>query len=324
MDNKILEKSKKELIAKKNVVGVGEGNKFVGGKETTREAVIVFVSKKLKTKKGIKELKDTDNFIPESVDGVETDVIDVGGDFYSQNTNKHRPMLGGVSGGHYSIGAGTINGLYFNNKVSIVTNNHVGANCNDALLGDPIWQPGRMDRGTPEDVIGYLEGFVPLKFSDESTCPIANAIVDVSNKIADIIHSDTRIPRPVSVGVNKVDLAWASVAGGCVVLTDILGIGKPLGYCSLDVGDDVKKSGRTSGVTEGRVLAVRTRTVVNFGFGRVCEFDNQTVTTNISEPGDSGSFVLNNHNYLGGMLFAGSNLATLVNTIDDILDELNS
>jgi len=308
--------NKKEILAKKNVVGVGKGCKHIKGQDTGREAIVVFVTKKVKTKKAIQALGE-ENIIPKTIDGIETDVIETG-EFYAHRTTKHRPMPSGVSGGHYKVTAGTLNGFYWKNEIIIITNNHVGANCNDALIGDPIWQPGKVDGGTPDDVIGYLEGFVPIKFSGASVCPVANFVVNGLNWFSERFHSNTRIPCPVSVGVNKVDLSWARVAPACKVLTNILDIGEPNSYCCLTVGESVTKSGRTTGVTTGTVTAVECLISVNFG-GQQATFDDQILTTCISQPGDSGSLVLNNHNQIGGLLFAGSNTSTIVNTIENVL-----
>jgi len=52
-------------------------------------------------------------------------------------------------------------------------------------------------------------------------------------------------------------------------------------------------------------------------------FEDQLVTTPISEPGDSGSVVVDRDSLLAvGLLFAGSNQATILNPMQAVLDAL--
>jgi hypothetical protein len=60
----------------------------------------------------------------------------------------------------------------------------------------------------------------------------------------------------------------------------------------LKVGDRLKKTGRTTNFTRGRVIATNATIDVNYGEGRIARFLDQIVTTNISAGGDSGSLVL--------------------------------
>jgi hypothetical protein len=77
----------------------------------------------------------------------------------------------------------------------------------------------------------------------------------------------------------------------------------------------VKKTGRTTNFTTGRVTVIGATVNVNFGGGQIAKFCNQIVTTDMSAGGDSGSLVLDLANKPVGLLFAGSAVATILNPI---------
>lgn len=52
-------------------------------------------------------------------------------------------------------------------------------------------------------------------------------------------------------------------------------------------------------------------------------FTDQILAGPMSMPGDSGSLILTSDNYAVGLLFAGSEQATLFNRINHVLDKLN-
>lgn len=303
--------NKEELLNKKNVHAFGRGNKIVDGIDTGKESVVVFVTKKEDVK-----CLDKKDIIPQKIDGVLTDVVE-SDEFYALHKKKHRPVVGGVSGGHPTIGAGTVSGFRLSNDIIILSNYHVLAD--GATLGDPIWQPGRLDGGTENDCVGYLSDFVPIHFSEDSTCPIATRLVKGFNHFARVFNRHTRIPQPISTQSNKVDLAWGMHKSDVEVLTKILKIGEPIGFGCADVGDNVKKSGRTTGLTKGKVTVMEATARINYGEGRMALFEDQIIATYMSEPGDSGSLVLNDDNEIVGLLFAGSKTATIINTIDNVL-----
>ncbi len=84
-----------------------------------------------------------------------------------------RPVPIGVSTGHPSITAGTIGARVTNGaSVFALSNNHVYANQNNALIGDNALQPGPYDGGVnPADAIGTLAAFEPLKFTASACNP---------------------------------------------------------------------------------------------------------------------------------------------------------
>ena len=80
------------IMAKKNVVGVGVGYKETKGVKTDRMALVVMVRKKV----AVQELKAGD-VVPGEIEGVVTDVIEVGEIVALQTrTDRWRPAPGGV------------------------------------------------------------------------------------------------------------------------------------------------------------------------------------------------------------------------------------
>ena len=125
----IQKKTRKKLELYPNVVMVGRGYKYKNGKKVSDEPVIV-CSVKEKISKA--NLKDKD-IIPTEINGLKTDVIEVG-EIRALRTDRYRPAPGGVSIGHVDITAGTL-GCLVQGKTSgetfILSNNHVLANCFD-------------------------------------------------------------------------------------------------------------------------------------------------------------------------------------------------
>jgi hypothetical protein len=228
---------------------------------------------------------------------------------------RQRPALIGLSVAHYSVPAGTL-GAYVvleTGEIAMLSNNHVFANVNRAAIGDAILQPGRHDGGNqPGDVVGHLKRFVP-------------------------IHVD---------GINFVDCAVATIAPGvqpsalCAAVA-----GQPqlqlvgLSAGDLDTDEPVKKVGRTTGATRGRVFAVEVDNyIVDMGAAGApmrCRFDNQiqvfSEEGDFARQGDSGSLVLDDLGFARGLVFSGSPQGapsgyglTAINPINAVLQSLDA
>lgn len=311
-------RSQDELLALDNVVGVGIGRKVEGGEETDTNALVVLVTHKMP------EEALGDQAVKRSINRVPTDIIEVGNIFAGGQTGalgnrapdqssdcastedtadietlrtRIRPVRPGYSVGHPQVTAGTIGaGVYdLNNTVPgvpskyyILSNNHVIANSNDAMPGDPITQPGRVDGGTvPRDVIGRLDRFIPIKFIEPGEEPPCN-YVDAA--VAEVpFHLIDR------------DIYWSGYPASL--------------FKAAEPGMLVKKTGRTTNFTTGRVQAINTTVNVNYGQGRIARFCRQIITTDMSAGGDSGSLVLDFENNPVGLLFAGSSTVTILNPI---------
>lgn len=214
-----------------------------------------------------------------------------------------------------------------NDKLYLVSNNHVIANENNAGVGDAIVQPGTLDLTNIELI---LMNSLP-KLRNQLEIGKLSAWVDIQ------FHSSVAIP------FNEVDCAIAEVNSNARSLAEVARVG--LGGVLEGVGPNyridlntgqvrgstrVYKAGRTTGWTEGDVSALNVVSNVSYGAG-VARFRNQiaiTATADNSGPfsdsGDSGSGILNQDHKLVGLLFAGSKTRTLVNPIRKVLNELET
>lgn len=309
----------KALLAKKNVHSVGRGFKKIKGKPIREIAWIVTVEHK----EPVAQLAPQD-VIPSYFKGLRTDVIEGARHKATRlpeatvetksRTDKWRPAPGGVSIGHFEITAGTLGCIvYKNGKPYILSNNHVFANCNDAELGDPILQPGKVDGGQlNRDEIGELSSFIPIEFGGPSFCPFARGLVRACNFLARRFHRKSRLPPPVrEAEANLVDCALAKPHRVIDVSDKILEIGLIGGETEPQLGMIIQKSGRTTGLTQGIISQVDVTADVNYGKHGIATFTDCFATEDISDSGDSGSAALTKDNKLAGLLFAGSDIDTI-------------
>jgi len=222
------------------------------------------------------------------------------GEFQIQpHTFRIRPAPGGVSVGHHRITAGTLGCLALgrtaprNSRLMILSNNHVLANSNDAVFGDSVIQPGRYDGGTPpNDQVAITERFVPLQYGGPTN------YVDAATAWC---------------GRDPVRRELIYPSGGQYAL---FRIGSAPQYPTL--GSTVGKTGRTTQLTQGRVVALNWAGWINYGAPGSAYFSGQFVvqgTTNFSAPGDSGSVIWKWEAGLApvGLLFAGGGGYTIAN-----------
>jgi hypothetical protein len=327
------QKSQSDILKKANVIGVGVGFKETEGKKTKELSLKVLV--RAKTPVSALSAKD---LIPKEMDGIRTDVLAVGDVYAFQNHKaRHRPAMPGISIGHYSITAGTFGAVVRDattNERLILSNNHVLANSNSASKGDAIIQPGAADGGrSPQDRIADLERFVTIKFQgggggggggDDSSCPIAKFFSSLLNVFASASGSGTRL-KPVKISANEANLVDAAVAKPIndeIISDDTMELGVVSGSVEAAIDMNVKKSGRTTGFTEGIVHTLDATISVGYGT-KTAVFENQILTGDMSDPGDSGSLVVDESNRAVGLLFAGSTTVTVINPIAAVLSQLN-
>jgi hypothetical protein len=224
-----------------------------------------------------------------------------------------RPVPIGVSTGNIeSNSAGTIAcRIMGGGNVYALSNNHVYALENMASQNSKILQPGVYDGGGTiegrDDVIGTLYASVDIDFYDPENPPqiIPTNEIDAAIALSSIDNLDNSTPSD-GYGTPKSTTAAAYL------------------------NQPVKKYGRTTGLTKGRVYAINATVDVGYDSG-VARFVNQIVISpgSFSAPGDSGSLVVVDgkgrnkaHNRKPvGLLFAGSDFFTIANPIDSVLDE---
>jgi hypothetical protein len=298
---RIVEEQRQELLGLPNVVGVGVGYKRTGGLVTSRPSLVILVRKKVP----LAHLAPGEA-VPLEVAGVPTDVVEVGdlkalealpqAPESDDHRKRLRPARPGTSLGHFRITAGTLGAVVYDQATGeplILSNNHVLANSRtargrQATLGDPVYQPGPYDGGTPADTLATLHRFVPLRFKAD----------------------------------NLVDAALARPLSPDLLNPDILGLGQVTGVAEAELEGPVRKSGRTTGCTDGKVTAVHATVRVGYGAGKRATFTGQVVLSAMSQGGDSGSLVVTGDGRAVALLFAGSALVTIASPIRTVLESL--
>jgi len=220
-----------------------------------------------------------------------------------------RPAPGGVSVAHFKVTAGTIGCLSVgrsaprNSRLMVLSNNHVLANSNNAVYGDCICQPGPYDGGScPTYQIAILERFVTIAFGG------ATNYVDCATGWC----WPDRVRR---------ELVYLS--GGAAQYFRISS--QPL-YPQL--GWNVGKSGRTTQLTVGRIVALNWSGWINYGVGYAWfagQFVVQGFSGDFSAGGDSGSSVWtwDSTRYPVGLLFAGGGGYTICNPMPWVVSALD-
>jgi hypothetical protein len=246
--------------------------------------------------------------IPDKIDGFKVEVIVVGKIkalsllqleyTYNQSvsrTAKVRPIVGGISLGvpeevYGGKMAGTL-GLVVQGPGGyhyILSNAHVIAMNSKAQflpLGTAVIQPGSYDGGSVSDKVGELYKYINIVFGPK--------------------------------GKNYADAAIAKITINDYLVSEVLGSDNQntytiSGMAEVSVGDTVRKSGRTTGVTTNTVIDTNATVKVWYTQSKWAIFYDQIL---VSQPfvdnGDSGSPVDKDGAFVG-LVFAGSNNMAVV------------
>jgi len=330
-----------------NVIGFGSGVKWTNGEPTGQPAMLVFVTSKVS-----EAALTSRDVVPRQLDdGTPTDVIAIGhisaqqrvlgapdADLFVRLSDRHvegrteaptsdvaglieaepqllsrkmRPCPSGFSIGNVGITAGTLGsvvydflpgattdppaaGLGMPSRYYVLSNNHVLAASNAAPIGSAIVQPGPFDGGVdPRDRIATLSRFIPIQFAPQVPLERHNNVVDAALGAAEFADATREI------AFNGAPRAWRRKA-------------------NVAVGDKLRKTGRTTNVTFGRIISIDATVDVNYGPAGVARFRDQIITTAMSAGGDSGSLVTSFDNVAVGLLFAGSSVTTVINHIETV------
>lgn len=309
-----------------NVHAVGIGRKIIDEEETGEICVRVYVLQKI-----AESLLSPRDRIPSQIDGIPTDVIESPPAFILMKRaartsrgakisakrprctvdrrNRQRPLVAGISVAHYEITAGTLG--YFcrstrhgddPGKVYVLSNNHVFADVNRAQAGDDLYQPGPADGGTASDHFADLHRYVE-------------------------IHLGGATP-------NRVDCAIGEIRSGVEYKQEICSIGAVTGTAQAIEQMLVRKHGRTTGYTEGKVTDDSYDALVGMDHSDpnvVALFENQMRIERIPPyhaiglGGDSGSLVVKKDERKAvGLYFAGPDSGTygIANYIEYVLSDL--
>lgn len=345
--------SQNELLRAKNVVGVAVGEKVSRGRNTGQEAVVVLVQRKLP----IAALTQSD-LLPNEIQGVPVDVVEIGYprayvDPLPPPTNPYDKIMGGVSIGHYKVTAGTLGAVVIDNETNqpvVLSNNHVIANSNDANIGDHIIHPAAYDGGTDADRVATLLRFQEI-FYEGGEAPVepppkpsygwAEIVRDGGNfllslggvKKRRLVLASTSQNAPVTsqnASENRIDAAIGLPIDSGRFVRENRYIGQIDGTIEGYIGQQVRKAGRTTDYTEGTVTLLNATVSVGYGAERVAKFTGQLIisgnenTPDFSRGGDSGSVIVERDSQKAvGLLFAGSEMVTIANPINEVLSGLN-
>lgn len=197
----------------------------------------------------------------------------------------------------------------------------------------------------------------PPQPDQSSGCDLVDATVAVANMLAQLTGSTKRVQSaqmassaqsvqpttraqattgtsPAEVPMiasqdldNLLDAAIARPIDPSILSDDILNIGRVQGTTPPELGMTVMKSGRTTGYTEGRITLLNATVNVQYETlhgTKTARFINQIITSGMSKSGDSGSLIVDKNSRLAvGLLFAGSEFATIFTPIDRILSLFN-
>lgn len=301
-----------------NVHAVGIGRKITDGVESDELCLRVYVVQKL----ALSLLAPRDR-IPESIDGLPIDIIESAPAFLSDDRldqiaatactltrKKHqRPVVAGISAGHFAITAGTLG--YFCrsvrvgddlDQIHVLSNNHVFANVDNAQQGDALYQPGSADGGGSNDSFAEFVRAVPIRMGGQFP--------------------------------NRVDAAIGRLLPEVGYARSICTIGPVNGATQASLAMPVCKHGRTTGYTEGRVVDVDYDALVGMDHQNpriVALFaDQMRIERDVPFPaiglgGDSGSLVVERHGKAAiGLYFAGPEDGSygIANHIHDVFNEL--
>ena len=220
--------------------------------------------------------------------------------------HRKRSQYFGVSGGNIKdisnafCCSGTLGSLVSDGTSQyILSNNHVLARTDQAVSGEDISQPGLIDNGCrPATIVADFTNAVPLG---------NNVDVGVAKLRSGTMRSDGAIMDIGAISKNKKTPA---------------------------VGLAVEKSGRTTGLTTGKIgsinasLSVQYQKGCNNGKKFTVTYRNQVVinSSTFSAGGDSGSLIVTNNSCHQpvALLYAGSSSTTVGNPIGEVLTKMSS
>ncbi len=219
---------------------------------------------------------------------------------YKTSLKRHPKLTGGISVFDQGSGSGSgTAGAFFkitsDNDVYLLSNYHVLLYQN-GKIGDIIVHPSKSDSvqvaNSESKEIGNI--FWKKDIQNNSFNLIDAAVAKIK-KDDDVIIDTGRYTRCLHI--------------------EMLGLAEP------KIGMNVKKCGKTTGLTYGEIRS--TNCTVNISNDNKLEiYKNQILTTNMSSPGDSGSVLVNQDNMVVGLLFGGDNFSLSVANNINIVFEL--
>jgi hypothetical protein len=278
-----------------NLVGI-QGVSAIASDKAKNEIVVFVENKKICDK------------IPKELEGIKVRCIETGriqalsttaatkpsasqNDEYNRRS-AGRPVVGGISvGSAASPSRGGTIGLVTSSGQLLSCAHVLALDTNGNLVGrTAVWQPGGDDGGGTGDAVGTLTRHTLIVFNNKLVSNYADAAyATLSNEI-------DYTPNAV---LNAANNGFETIRGTGTVA----------------VGDTVYKSGRSSGVTSGEVLATNATVLVWYSPTEYALFKDQILISNqpqFSAAGDSGSIIYKDGEFVG-LLIAGSDNVTIAN-----------
>jgi hypothetical protein len=282
----------------RNVIGAGFGKRYVNGERTDEHAIVVYVMHKTP-----RQFLPLSLLLPERIyvggDHIAVDVVQTGPIYPLEFTARERPAPSGISIGHTAITAGTLGALVTDlsdGSLCILSNNHVLANENAAMLGDTIVQPGPYDGGTsPADDIATLKRFVTIAATGNTVdCAIAQVLAPPNLNAVNLMKDQLMpVPGPnhPAVGLlfaGSCNRTFFNPIDNVLKQLNIEFVDGPGATAPADVGMNIEKVGRTTEYTSSTISEIDVDVTVDYAFGSA-DFVDQIATMWMSDGGDSGS-----------------------------------
>jgi hypothetical protein len=289
----------KHVRGKKNVTSYSGTlqKKIKDGKERRSWAFRVYVKRKVP----LGHLSEKD-IIPAEIDGVPTDVMEVGEMNALDQKANHRPIMGGISAMFAGGTACTLGWFAYDklddNKLVIIANNHCTCDVNKLSTGHGYVQTSPMDTAHGASTrIGGLKRYVPI------------VIDSYTNFWAQLIHKIKCMIFRCPETYNPVDLGIVEIDDDIEVRRELYQLGSLMGKRRGTILEWVEKMGRTTGHTDNGVL------IDNDWYGEVGYGDCKALMgpcglisgTGFCKGGDSSSAIrFKSDQAMAGLLFAGS------------------
>jgi len=285
----------------RNIVGYGIARRITRGVVTGELALKVYVRRKLP-----RSAVSARDMVPGELEGpgvggtVTFDVEAVGVQRLELHGQKHRPLSPGFSIGiARSVGTlgcfVTLSSDRSQKRRFLLSNAHVIAGSGFARRGSSVFQPAlEQDGGKSKDKVATLFRSSKLSFDASRHTNLIDAAIALITEN----ELDPVIPHvgPIA-GVNF----------------------------RITRGMKIKKFGRTTGLTHGEVRDIDYRTFLRYPTPRGLRkagFKNLVFCTKYSEPGDSGSVILDSRNNVVGLHICGQSSGSSFIPIKAVCDEL--
>jgi hypothetical protein len=287
----------------RNVVGIGLAAKLKGGREVAPEAVRFYVDHKIPGKSEIPQ----DHLLPETIDGLPTDVIEVGrircGAAAAAASLPHIIQPGtscGVKFGRCGDGAtGTVGAIVSRGeKRYLLSSAHVLARAHGFVMGAPILCPGPVEL----PLLAYEAHSIHTRRARghaHAGQPGAHSLPKAEDfhraRLADYVMLSLDEPNHMDAGIAEITSPYFAPE-----ILDIGALTRNTPFAALK-GMPVMKRGLATGLTRGEVIDTDFDGRVDFPVGSMTFEDQFLIEGDQDSPfaweGDSGALVVTRFNW---------------------------